>query len=176
MKILYIGPDSGTCRQRRGALERLGHQLHVVDPLDARRFRPIGLQAWSFKTGAFGLETLVRWFAWSCAAKIGQQRYDLAIVDGGELIGPGLARDLKRAAPALANFNLDNPFVSRDGARWRLARRAMPFYDLFATPREASAAAARRAGVRQVMTIDQAADEVASSRRLDFTAEDHATL
>jgi len=168
MKILYIGPDSGTCRQRRHALERLGHDIFSIDPIPGSPFRS-KVQAWSFKTGAFGLEQPVRL---RVLAAIGDRRFDLALVDGGEMIGPALARALKTKAPATVLFNLDHPFSPRDGARWRLVHKALPLYDLFATPRQASADAARRAGIRNVMRMDFAADEVVH-RPLVLTPEDH---
>jgi len=83
------------------------------------------------------------------------------LVDGGELIGPATVRRLKQQAPAVALFNLDHPFGARDGLRWRLLLRALPLYDLFITPRQPTADAARAAGVRRIMQMDFAADEVA---------------
>ena len=168
MKILYVGPDSGTSRQRKFALERLGHDLFLVDPFEALPLRR-WTRPWSFKTGALGLEGLVRRYV---LAKVGEARFDLVLVDGGELIGAALTRDLRQAAAAIVHFNLDNPFVDRDGARWRLVRRAMPFYDLFVSPRDSTNQAALRAGVKHTLRIDQAADEI-GSRRLDFSAQDH---
>ncbi len=168
MKILYIGADSGTCRQRRHALERLGHEVFGVDPIAGLPFRS-KLQAWSFKTGALGLELLVRL---KVLKAIGDRRFDLVLVDNGEMIGPALVKALKTRAPASVLFNLDHPFSRRDGARWRLVKQALPLYDLFATPRRASADAARKAGVRHVMQMDFAADEV-MHRPLTLTPEDH---
>ena len=169
MKLLYIGPDSGTCRQRRHALERLGHEVFGVDPLAGLPLRG-KVQAWSFKTGALGLELLIRLKVLNA---IGDRRFDLVLVDNGEMIGPALVKALKAHAPASVLFNLDHPFSKRDGARWRLVKRALPHYDLFATPRKSSADAARRAGVRHVMQMDFAADEV-MHRPLALTREDHA--
>ena len=169
MKILYIGPDSGTCRQRRFALERLGHEPFAVDPLAGAPFRT-ALQSWSFKTGALGLERLV---SRRILAAIGDRRFDLALVDGGEMVGPALVQALKAHATSTVLFNLDHPFSPRDGRRWRLLLKALPAYDLFATPREASAAAARRAGARRVLQMDFAADEMAH-RPITLTADDHA--
>jgi hypothetical protein len=156
MNILYIGPDSGTCRQRRHALERLGHEVFAVDPTPNLPFAN-RIHAWSFKTGALGLETLTRWRTLSA---IGDRRFDLVLVDNGEMIGPALVRALKTRARATVLFNLDHPFSGRDGVRWRLVHKALGLYDLFATPRQSSADAARRAGARQVMQMDFAADEI----------------
>jgi len=169
MDILYIGPDSGTCRQRRFALERLGHKPFVVDPYAALPMRR-WTRPWSFKTGGFGLETFARRAVFSA---IGERRFDLVLVDSGELLGPGFVRALKRHAPTVALFNLDHPYSPRDGSRWRLLRRAMPIYDLFITPRKSTADAARASGAQQVMQMDFAADEIAH-RPIALTEADKA--
>ena len=169
MRILYIGPDSGTCRQRRFALERLGHQPFVVDPFAALPLRRWS-HGWSIKTGALGLQGFIRR---GILSAIGERRFDLALVDGGELIGPATVKALKQRAPAVILFNLDHPFGLRDGVRWRLWLKALPFYDLFATPRKPTADAARAAGMARVMQMDFAADEVAH-RPLALTEADRA--
>jgi hypothetical protein len=169
VRILYIGPDSGTCRQRRFALERLGHQPFVVDPFAALPLRRWS-HGWSIKTGALGLEGFVRR---GILAAIGDRSFDLVLVDGGELIGPTTVEALKQRAPAIVLFNLDHPFGARDGPRWRLLLRALPYYDLFATPRKPTADGARAAGMARVMQMDFAADEVAH-RPLELSDADKA--
>ena len=157
VKILYLGPDSGTCRQRRLALERLGHQPTSINPfgvLGGNRW----LSSWSFHTGGLGLATAVQNHVLS---QIQARRFDLCLVDGGELIAPALLRALKICAPVIVNINLDNPFVSRDGGRWRLFLQSLQLYDLFVTPRRSSARAAIKAGAKRVMKVGFAADEVA---------------
>jgi len=174
MKILYIGPDAGTCRQRRFALERLGHEVFVADPFAALPLRRWS-HGWSIKTGALGLGIFIRRRILSA---IGARRFDLVLVDGGELIDPAMVRALKKHAPSVVLFNLDHPFGPRDAPRWNLLLRALPLYDLFATPRKPTADAARAAGIRRVMQMDFAADEVAhrpitldEADRVRFTAD-----
>jgi len=169
MKILYIGTDSGTCRHRRQALERLGHDVLVVDPIRAYPF-PRQMAAWSFKTGAWGLAGLVERYVLS---QIGDQRFDLALVDGGEQISPHMVRKLRGHAPILVHLNNDHPYAPRDGRRWRLVLKALPLYDLYVAPRLTTIEAARRAGIRNIMQMNFAADEVAH-RPLPMTTEDHA--
>ncbi len=156
MKILYIGLDGGTCRQRRFALERMGHELFVVDPYAALPLRRWS-HGWSIKTGALGMGGFVRRGVLSA---IGARQFDLVLVDNGELIDPAMVRALKQRAPAVVLFNLDHPFSPRDAPRWSLLLRALPLYDLFATPRKPTADAARAAGIRNVMQMDFAADEM----------------
>ena len=170
MNILYIGPDAGTCRHRRFALERLGHRVFAVDPAIALSRIHHFLLGWSFKTGALGLGGLVERYVLS---KVGKQQFDLGLVDGGEQISPSLVRKLRRHAPILVHLNNDHPYAPRDGQRWRLVRKALPYYDLYVSPRLTTVEAARRAGIRNIMQMNFAADEVAH-RPLEMTAEDHA--
>lgn len=153
--ILYIGPDSGTCRARRLALERMGHRVKVVDPFAAL---PLGNLAriWSFKTGGFGFGALVRNHI---AASLGSETFDLAYVDSGELIDGKTVRMLRRFAPVAANYNPDNPYVGRDGGRWRAFLTAVPQYDCLFVPRESNVAQARLAGARRVHRVWFAADD-----------------
>ena len=80
MKILYVGPDLGTCRHRRLALERLGHEAFVVDPFAAfPNLGPVfGLalaSAWMVRTGGLGLGALVERYV---LGRIGGRSFDLA--------------------------------------------------------------------------------------------------
>jgi hypothetical protein len=156
MRILYLGPRSGTSLHRFHALKRLGHDADIIDP------RPPILAAtqgsrWTVFTGALGVSGLVR--SWLQRGLAGR-RYDLAIVDGGELIGPDLMPLLRSAARAVINYNPDNPYVARDGRKWRLFLKALPHYDLVVTPRASSAEQAAQAGARKVLQVSFAADEV----------------
>jgi len=169
MRILYIGPDSGTCRHRRFALERLGHQPFAVDPFAALPLRRWS-HGWSIKTGAIGVEGFVRH---GILSAIGTRHFDLVLVDGGELIGPTTVRKLRAHGPILVNLNNDHPYAPRDGRRWRLAVEALPLYDLYVAPRLSTVEAARRAGVPNIMQMNFAADEIAH-RPLSLTDEDYA--
>jgi spore maturation protein CgeB len=93
-------------------------------------------------------------------AVAGGHRHHVALVDGGELLGPEHVRLLKSVARSIVNFNQDNPFVDAEGRKWRRFRRAVPAYDLVVTPRATSAAAAVEAGAKRVLEVTFAADEV----------------
>ncbi|WP_340268395.1 CgeB family protein [Sphingobium mellinum] len=153
--ILYIGPDSGTCRARRLALVRLGHHVRQVDPFAAL---PLGglARSWSFKTGGFGFGAMVRNHIAACA---GGETFDLAYVDSGELIDGKTVQMLRRFAPVVANYNPDNPYVRRDGSRWRAFLGAVPHYDCLFVPRESNVAQAKLAGARQAHRVWFAADD-----------------
>ncbi len=156
MRILLLAPASGTSLHRFHALQRLGHDVHLVDP------RPSSLSGriarfWTHRTGALGSSALVMSHL---AAKLDSRRYDIALVDGGELLGPEHIRLLRSVVPFVVNFNQDNPYVDAEGRRWQLFLRAVSSYDLVVTPRATSAAAAREAGAKRVIQVTFAADEV----------------
>lgn len=156
MRILYVGPDSGTSRHRLHALRRLGHEADVVEPRPPILRSRAGYR-WTNLTGALGVATPVRSHL---EREIGTRRYDVALVDGGELLGPGAVRVLKSVARSVVNYNPDNPYVERDGRKWRLFLQALPHYDLVVTPRASSVAPARDAGARRVLGVTFAADEI----------------
>jgi hypothetical protein len=126
----------------------------MVDPFKALNKQRL-LRTWIWHTGAVGCERKVQSFVTS---KIGEARFDLALVDCGELIGADLVKHLRSRSAVVVNFNLDNPYIG--GRRFRLFRQALPDYDLIVTPRESSVAAAYAAGARRVLRVNQAADEV----------------
>ena len=169
MRVLYIGPDVGTCRQRRQALERLGHDVFLADPFAALPAPQLSAP-WAVHTGALGLSAIVRR---RVLARVGGREFDVALVDSGCLVGPGLVRALKQRARRVINYNPDNPFVARDGRRWRLFHQALPEYDLYITPRWSSALAALGVGAARVLQTDFAADETAHRPR-DLSAEARA--
>ncbi len=171
LSILYVGPASGTSRHRYHALLRLGHAVDIVDPTQALG-RSSFLTALGFKTGYLGLEKRV---AAHILAALGSRRFDVVWVDNGEWVGPSLAKELKARATSLLNHNLDNPFTSRDGWRWRLFRKALPTYDLFVTPRESSRAAAIAGGARRAIAVMFSADERVH-RPVDLSPEDQVTF
>lgn len=161
MNVLYVGPDGGTSQHRAHALRRLGHRVHVVDP---RAFvsRPPWLARWTWRTGALGLEAMLRR---QVLARIPAGDWDLALVDGGELVGPALVRDLRGRCGTVVNYNVDDPFGARDGGRWRLYLKSVPLYDCLVVVREVNVAEARARGARRVLRVYRSADEEAHAPR-----------
>jgi spore maturation protein CgeB len=80
---------------------------------------------------------------------------------------------LQGIGKTVVNYNADNPFVSRDRRWWRQFLKALPYYDLFVTPRVSSVEPARRAGARRVLAVKFAADE-AVHRPIALSEEDRA--
>lgn len=161
MKILYLGEDSGTCRQRADAMKRLGHDVDLLDPY--RAFPDNGLtRRWIYKTGGLIAAYFVeKWMLRTVA----RRSYDLVWVDGGELISPALVRTLRRDFGPVVNYNHDDPFGRRDGSRWRLYLKCVPFYDLLVVVRACNVEEARKRGARHVELIYRTADEVAHAPR-----------
>ena len=173
MRILYIGPELGTSRDRLAALRRLGHDVTVVNSYKA--LEKLGLprallSRWIFKAGAFGLGGTVRRYVLS---QVKGATFDLVFVDSGELLDPATIMALKQIGGIVVNYNPDNPYVPRDGLKWRIFFKALPFYDLVATPRASSVAPARKAGARSVVAVNFAADE-AVHRPIELAGADSA--
>ncbi len=173
MKILYSGPEQGTAIQRINALRRLGHQVTVVDAQKGMRlgFLPEFLiEAWVFKTGALGFGGLIERYVFD---QIKDSTFDVILVDHGEHLNASTIARFKKIAKVVLNYNQDNPYVSRDGRRWRTFLKALPFYDLVATPRASSVGAAKQAGAQRVLGVRFAADE-AVHRPIAMSEEDLA--
>jgi spore maturation protein CgeB len=167
MNILQIGPDGGTSKHRQQALERLGHKVDVIDPLNIFGLRTlIAILIWKF--GGCGLETVTYLYM---RARMKGKRYDFCFVTHGETISPALVRFLKRRCNAVACYNGDNPFVARDGKKWRIVLKALPYYDSFCTPRVSTIEAAIAHGAKHVVRFIQPADCVVHRPR-EFSPDD----
>jgi len=161
MDVLYVGPDGGTSLHRAQALHRLGHRVYLIDPRasvpNSRWLRP-----WIWRTGALFLEEFVRQ---KVLAQVPTNAWTLCLVDAGELVGPGLVRDLKSRCGVIVNYNVDDPYGRRDGRRWRLYLRSVPLYDLVVVVREVNVAEAFARGARRVLRVYRSADEEAHAPR-----------
>jgi len=161
LSILYLGCNAGTSRHRALSLSRLGHKVQIVDPYS---FLPSGrlTDYWIFHAGAYGLGKCIRD---RVLAKIGSAQFDLVWVDAGSLVGAELVRDLKRQATFVLNYNVDDPFGTRDGLKWRLYLRSVPSYDLVAVVRDCNVAEAYMRGATDVLRVHRSSDEVAHAPR-----------
>lgn len=169
MNILFLGAASGTAAQRAGALRRLGHTVHQVDP---DRMIPAGrLQArLHWETGCLLCE---RHVAAQVLAALGESKFDLTWVDNGRSVGPALVRELQRRHGPVVNYNVDDPYGRRDRLAWSLYKKAVPAYNLVVVVREENVAEATALGAKKVLRVYRSADEVAHAPR-PLTAEDHA--
>lgn len=168
MRLLYIGADSGTSRQRAAAFGRIGVDVLHLSPYDClpRLWGP-----WLNRAGGPGIDRVV---AKRLGRSIGGQHFDFALVDCGDVVGPAALNVIRKAAPVIVNYNADNPFLdpSPERRRWTIFCRALPHYDLAATVRRDGIEAMMAGrGARRIDTIWQCADEVVH-RPLSLTPEE----
>lgn len=155
MKVLYVGASGGQSSLMQKAMQRRGHQVFAVDPYAVLGTSRL-LTSWTWHTGAAGT---AGWATQFIKAQVGGQQFDVAFVDNGEMISAEAVQFLATRAGKVALFNRDNPFVPRDGRRWRHLLQALPFYDLFVTPRTSTAERAPGFGARAVLRVNFFADE-----------------
>ncbi len=141
---------------RKKALERLGHDVFQVDVKEALPRHKL-FRAWAFKTGGLGFESAVSRFV---LGRVQDRTFDVIFCDSGELVPPILLKALQKIGGKSLVFNQDNPFVARDGQRWRLFLKSLPLYDLYVTPRVSNIAPAKRMGARRVYRTWFSADEI----------------
>lgn len=161
MRIAYIGPAWGTSLHRADALKRLGHNVVVIDPWSWLG-RSVWMARWLHHTGGIGVGLVVNR---RLVAQVKQAHPELIWVDQGEFLTKGLICRLRRSCVPIVNYTVDNPFVRSARQRFRHYRSALPCYSLLAVVREASAAAARRAGCPNVKRIWGSADDRAHRSR-----------
>ena len=167
MKILYLGEAIWTSQHRVDALVRLGHNVQFIDPAS---FLPKNrlLAKWEWATGGLFLENYIRKQVISSLEK---DKFDLVLVNGGALVGPGLVKELKRYSNVVVNYNIDDPLGSRERNRWRLYLKAIPYYDLLVVVRESNVSEAYSLGAKKVIRVFMSADEIAHHPRT-LTHED----
>jgi hypothetical protein len=168
MNILFLGTKNGTSLDRANAYRRLGH---FVDHIDLREMLPktvwVDRIIWHI-----GGDWLSSWLPRRVRKKIGDRRFELCHVDGGELVTPDLIAVLRQNAGTIVNYNIDDPLGSRDKARWRAYRQSVPFYDLCVVMRPQNMAEARSLGAKNVLHVFRSADEISHAPRC-LTTQDH---
>jgi hypothetical protein len=145
----------------------MGHQVFIIDP---RSLVPNNrwTSLWIWRTGGIFMEAAVTRRILSASQG---RNFDLVYVDGGELIGPSLVAELKRRFSTVINYNVDDPYGTRDGQRWRLYLKSVPFYDLVTVVREENVHEASLFGAKKVLKVFRSADEIAHAPR-DISADD----
>lgn len=161
MRILYIGRLSGTCLDRADALRRLGHELLHIN---VREFMPRTIWV-DWVTWRLGGGWFAPWVNHGLRARLGAQTFDLAYVDCGEWIEASTFELLRRYAPLVVNYNIDDPFGPRDGARMQAYRNNAHRYDLCVVMRDENVVEAREHKVRNVLRVYRTADEISHSPR-----------
>ena len=172
MKILHLAHSRGTNIHRIRALERLGHEVFVLDP---GQFLPknVLLKKINWETGYRLTEKRVTAGVLQKLAELGEPRYDLAWVDSGHEVGPSLVREIQRRGMPVVNYVVDDPYGNRDRFLWSLYLKTVPEYDLLVVARPENIEEARARGAKKVIRVYRSADELAHKPRV-LTAEDHA--
>jgi spore maturation protein CgeB len=163
LKILHLGPNSGTSKHRKEALVRLGHEVVHVDPcglLPANRI--VSLLQWY--AGSLGVAEIVRRRALRALSQVPPD-FDLAWVEQGTLISPAFLKDLKARISRVLCYTIDDPFGGRDRLRWRQFFNALPDYDLLVVVRACNVPEAYEHGACNVLRVFMSADEIAHSPR-----------
>ncbi|WP_105419579.1 glycosyltransferase [Neorhizobium sp. T25_27] len=157
MRLLYIGAESGTSLQRAAAFRRIGLDVLHLSPY---ALLPPHWAPWLNRAGGPGIDRLV---ANGLGRRIVGQRFNLALVDCGDVVGPAALNVIRKAAPIVVNYNADNPYLDPppERLRWSIFHRALPHYDLaVAVRRDGIEEMMARRGARRIDTIWQCADEV----------------
>lgn len=169
MKILYLGLNSGTSRDRACAYARLGH---VVTHIDLRELLP--KNRWADYATWHVSDRLPALLVHSRLTKqLAGRRFDFCHVDSGEWVDARTVRLLKSRCGTVINYNVDDPTGPRDQRRFHCYQRAVPEYDLVAVVREVNIEEVEALGAKKVVRVFRSADEV-SHHPLDLTEEDHA--
>ena len=172
-RILYLGDKDGTSRHRADALRRLGHEVEHIDPGGSFPSAALARKVISkliFEGGARPFERFVRN---RVLGKIGRRSYDLIWVDNGALFGPSTVSKFRTIAPVIINYNMDDPFGTRDHRQFSLYLKAASWYDLLVVVREPNVAEVYRAGARRVHRVFMSADEHAHAP-IVMTADERA--
>jgi spore maturation protein CgeB len=167
LNVLQLGPISGTCLDRAHAMRRLGH---TVDHLDLRQMLP--KTVWVDRiTWRLGGEWFGPWIIRHLRTLLANRHYDLCYVEGGEWVTAAVIRLLRDHGSRLVNYNIDDPFGPRDGARFRAYRNSLCHYDLCVVVRSENIKEALDRGARDVLCVFRSADEINHSPRT-LTVED----
>jgi spore maturation protein CgeB len=162
LSVLYVGASDGTSLDRAHALRRLGHR---VDHLDLRKlFKRTRLTA--AIVSHLGGHLFSPWVLRALSKSLEGKRYEICVVDGGEMVTPKAIELIRRHAKKIANYNIDDPLGPRDGAKSAAYRQSVAFYDLCIVMRPINVSEARSLGAKHVIQKNRAADEITHAPRL----------
>jgi len=158
LRIAYIGANRGTSRHRAEALRRLRHEVCIVDPWEHLGYSGL-MDAWLHHAGAFGIGVLIDG---PILRAVQQSDPELVWVNQGEFLGPRLLHQLRALSIPIINYTNDDPFgAHRNGLRFRLYLKALPYYDLLAVVRTVNVHEATVHGAQRVVRVFMSADEEA---------------
>jgi len=167
LKILQLGPVSGTCLDRANAMRRLGH---TVEHVDLRQMLPntVWVDRITWRLGGEWFSPLI---IRHLRNRLADRHYDLCYVEGGEWVTAAVIRLLRHHSDRIVNYNIDDPFGPRDGARFCAYRNSLRHYDLCVVVRSENINEALDRGARDVLCVFRSADEISHAPRI-LTLED----
>jgi hypothetical protein len=126
LKILYVcGADSGTCRSRKEALIRLGHDVRLIALLpEIRRFREFFFKVYSRTLRG----PAVTRFNARVREAAREARYDWIWVDKGIHLFPGTVRGLRELGNFLVHHLTDDFLNPKHAIMYRYYKEAAPWY------------------------------------------------
>ena len=162
-KILYLGDSepNTTSAHRANALIRLGHTVVIRDPVKLISESPILRFSGPlhYRTGYRLLQRkLIHWVEEIVNT---HSKPDLIWVSGGELLGIDCLKLLKNFSCPIVLYNNDDPTGGRDGRRFDLLLKALPYYDLCAVMRGINVSEYKAKGAHHVLRVYMSYDEVA---------------
>lgn len=154
LSILYVGPVSGTCRQRAEALRSLGHRVRLVEAEQPRSF-------WRGQLARLSGH-LKRPLDLHHANRIIQQAAgeapDILWIDKGRTIRPATLRRFRQNSPrtAMVAYSPDDMLNPNNQSTYYL--RCIPLFDLHVTTKSYNVEELKGLGARDVLFIDNAYD------------------
>ena len=153
MKILFAGgmAEGNASRGRKLALERLGHEVVVIDnranPYLIRNpllHRMLYRLAMGPHAGRLNRDVL---------ALAERERPDIFWAEKQLLLTPGTLKRLAALGIATVSYMIDNPFGPRKDPGWRRYLQCIPFYDLHVQQRDSSLGEYKARGAKDVMKV-----------------------
>jgi hypothetical protein len=163
MRIVYIGDYSPetTSGHRARALQRIGHDVEVWDPMKVLSTVRRGslLRKLHELSGQVMLAHLVR--NWLAMRVRHCREIDAFWINGGELVARNSLQLLRRMSAPIIVYNNDDPTGPRDGRRFQQLRKSLSSYDLCVTLRDQTCHEMKQLGAKRVVTVPFSYDEVA---------------
>ena len=156
MKILFAGEqEEGTSSlYRRRTLERMGHTVVTLDPLDFLMKNSL-LQKVAFRLAA-GPEAMR--LNRDLLRMAEAERPDLLWAEKILQLYPSTLRKFRAMGIMTVSYMIDNAFGPRKDPGWRLYKKDIPFFDLHVTQRDVSIPDYTSRGAKNVMKVQTAYD------------------
>ncbi|MGV3558407.1 CgeB family protein [Larkinella arboricola] len=161
-KIIYIGESNqgSNAYLRAMSLLRLGHEVVIHDPkaIVHKEFNSPFLSAIHFRSGYRLLQPkMQKWVS----KIVEEEKYaDIVWVNSGELLGKQCLKKLQSLQCPIVLYNNDDPTGGRDGRRFDMLLKALPYYTLCAVLREINKEEYKALGAKKVIRVLMSYDEV----------------